>query len=392
MRCAGCVRAAAGAGAGRGQEFFSNGIHLHDIEAAQRIDGDSAADASWRAINAIDDVALEILTLTDRVTVAALQGNAGAGGCFLALAADEVWAHEGVVLNPHYKNMGNLYGSEYWTYSLPRRIGEAASRAVMQQRLPLVAPLAVQRGLLDACFAVGAAPLWRRRANALALAAAYDLPQRLQDKARRRAEDEARKPLARYREEELQRMQRNFYGFDPSYHVARHHFVYRKPHAWTPRHLAPHRDIAPCPRPHPCPTPHERARPLRAARHPAAGAGGGRRGAFTRRHPPQSGGVPRAHQRRRGARPAGAARGQRDPVRPAHARHHRRALPQGGARALARHGAHHHLGLHRLAGHHCGHQRAGIYQYVLKPWVPEHLLPPWPAPPRHAACRCRPSA
>ena len=65
------------------------------------------------------------------------------------------------------------------------------------------------------------------------------------DKALRRADDEERKPLALYREEELQRMQRNFYGFDPSYHVARHHFVYRKPHAWTPRHLAPHRDIAP---------------------------------------------------------------------------------------------------------------------------------------------------
>ena len=44
-------------------------------------------------------------------------------------------------------------------------------------------------------------------------------------------------------------MQRNFYGFDPSYHVARHHFVYRKPHAWTPRHLAPHRDIASVPAP-----------------------------------------------------------------------------------------------------------------------------------------------
>ncbi|MBL8364089.1 MAG: hypothetical protein JNN14_02285, partial [Comamonas sp.] len=57
----------------------------------------------------------------------------------------------------------------------------------------------------------------------------------------------------RYREEELQRMQRNFYGFDPSYHVARHHFVYRKPHAWTPRHLAPHRDIAPRPVPQPAP-------------------------------------------------------------------------------------------------------------------------------------------
>ena len=54
--------------------------------------------------------------------------------------------------------------------------------------------------------------------------------------------DETRKPLAHYRAEELQRMNRNFYGFDPSYHVARHHFVYRKPHAWTPRHLATHRD------------------------------------------------------------------------------------------------------------------------------------------------------
>jgi putative two-component system hydrogenase maturation factor HypX/HoxX len=37
-------------------------------------------------------------------------------------------------------------------------------------------------------------------------------------------------------------MRRNFYGFDPSYHVARHHFVHRKPMAWTPRHLALHRE------------------------------------------------------------------------------------------------------------------------------------------------------
>ena len=38
-------------------------------------------------------------------------------------------------------------------------------------------------------------------------------------------------------------MRRNFYGFDPSYHVARYHFVRRTPHSWTPRHLAAHRDI-----------------------------------------------------------------------------------------------------------------------------------------------------
>jgi putative two-component system hydrogenase maturation factor HypX/HoxX len=229
-----------------GTEFFSNGIHLHDIEAAQRVPGDSAADASARNITAMDDVALEVLTLTDRITVAALHGNAGAGGCFLALTADQVWAHEGVVLNPHYKNMGNLYGSEYWTYSLPRRMGEAASRALMQGRLPLLATDAVAAGLLDACFATDARSFGQQTlARALALATESGLAQRIQAKQARRAQDEATKPLAQYRAEELQRMNRNFYGFDPSYHVARHHFVYRKPHAWTPRHLAVHRELQP---------------------------------------------------------------------------------------------------------------------------------------------------
>lgn len=229
-----------------GPEFFSNGIHLHDIEAAQRVPGDSAADASARNINAMDDVALEVLTLTDRITVSALHGNAGAGGCFLALAADLVWAHEGVVLNPHYKNMGNLYGSEYWTYSLPRRIGEAAARALVQGRLPLLATDAVAAGVVDACFATDAHHFGQQAlARALALAAAPDLAQQVQAKQAQRAQDEVRKPLEQYRSEELQRMNRNFYGFDPSYHVARHHFVYRKPHAWTPRHLAIHRDLQP---------------------------------------------------------------------------------------------------------------------------------------------------
>jgi putative two-component system hydrogenase maturation factor HypX/HoxX len=93
-----------------GADYWSNGIHLNLIEAAA-----SPADESWRSINAIDDLAQAIITTTDRVTVAALQGNAGAGGVFLALAADHVWARQGIVLNPHYKGMGNLYGSEYWT-------------------------------------------------------------------------------------------------------------------------------------------------------------------------------------------------------------------------------------------------------------------------------------
>ena len=64
---------------------------------------------------------------------------------------------------------------------------------------------------------------------------------RLAAKPARRAADEAVRPLAEYRADELRRMHRNFHGFDPSYHVARHHFVQRSAHAWTPRHLALHR-------------------------------------------------------------------------------------------------------------------------------------------------------
>ena len=37
--------------------------------------------------------------------------------------------------------------------------------------------------------------------------------------------DEARKPLAAYRAEELARMRENFYGPDRSYHEARRNFV-----------------------------------------------------------------------------------------------------------------------------------------------------------------------
>jgi putative two-component system hydrogenase maturation factor HypX/HoxX len=62
-------------------------------------------------------------------------------------------------------------------------------------------------------------------------------------KRARRAADEAARPLEAYRAEELRHMQRNFYGFDPSYHVARHHFVRKTPHSWTPRHLALHREL-----------------------------------------------------------------------------------------------------------------------------------------------------
>lgn len=226
-----------------GEGFFSNGIHLNTIEAAAHRAGDSAADESWRNINAMNDVALELITTTDRLTVSLLRGNAGAGGAFLALAADEVWAQRGVMLNPHYKNMGNLYGSEYWTYLAPRRLGADGTRALMQRRLPLSAPEALRIGFIDRCLDVPAGAVFDAALReACALAASYNLATRIVRKQAERAAHEAERPLADHRQEELSRMHRNFYGFDPSYHVARHHFVHKLPHAWTPRHLAVHRE------------------------------------------------------------------------------------------------------------------------------------------------------
>lgn len=221
-----------------GEDFWSNGIHLNLIEAA-----DSPADESWANINAMDDLAEAIIRTESHLTVAALRGNAGAGGCFLARAADRLWMRDGALLNPHYKNMGNLYGSEYWTYLLPPRVGEEGARAIMHNRLPMTAQAAVACGFADACLCSGPAAFSaevERRARELALD--RDFSQRLTAKRMRRIADEAAKPLDRYREEELEQMRRNFYGFDPSYHVARYRFVRKSPHSWTPRHLAPHRN------------------------------------------------------------------------------------------------------------------------------------------------------
>jgi putative two-component system hydrogenase maturation factor HypX/HoxX len=220
-----------------GSDFWSNGIHLNTIEAAE-----SPADESWANINAIDDLAEAILRCETQLTVAAVGANTGAGGCFLARAADFVWVRDGVVLNPHYKNMGNLFGSEFWTYLLPPRVGDDGAAAIMRHRLPMSAAEAVRLGFYDACLpAPGFAVDVARRAAELAADPAF--AERLAAKAAKRAADEAEKPLAAYREEELAAMRRNFYGFDPSYHVARYHFVSKTPHSWTPRHLARHRDL-----------------------------------------------------------------------------------------------------------------------------------------------------
>jgi len=223
-----------------GDDFWSNGIHLNIIEANA-----SAADESWRNINAMDDLSEAIIRTDTRLTVAAIGANAGAGGVFLARACDQVWMIKSAILNPHYKDMGNLYGSEFWTYLLVRYCGEANAARIAAQRLPMGAIEAVALGLADAAYGHSRAGFDAETATR-AQALAADSSTLMAAKRARRAADEARKPLAQYRAEELARMKRNFYGFDPSYHVARYNFVYKICKSRTPVTLARHRDKRLC--------------------------------------------------------------------------------------------------------------------------------------------------
>jgi putative two-component system protein, hydrogenase maturation factor HypX/HoxX len=207
-----------------GPDFFSNGIHLNVIEAAE-----GPAAESWANLQAIDDVVREVIETDSQLVISALTGDAAAGGVPFALAADRVLAREDVVLNPYYGHMGGLYGSEYWTYLLPRRVGaEMTARLTSPPFEPLGTRAAVEIGLLDAAFGAAAEEFRagvRRCAESLARSPA--VTGMLAEKRRSRARDQSRRPLAAYRADELARSHECFFGPDRSYHEARHRFVHK---------------------------------------------------------------------------------------------------------------------------------------------------------------------
>jgi putative two-component system hydrogenase maturation factor HypX/HoxX len=206
-----------------GRDFWSNGIDLNMIEAS----ADPAVE-SWRNINAIDDLIFEILNTMSHLVISGLRGSAGAGGAMLALAADHVYARSGVVLNPHYRSMGDLYGPEYWTYTLPRRVGRERALELTLSCKPIGTRAAREMGFLDDAFGEDNGAFeaelreWARR-----LAADPEFRLMPRKKHERRLDDESMKPLAAYRAEELERMRVNFFGPSLAYHEARRHFVFK---------------------------------------------------------------------------------------------------------------------------------------------------------------------
>jgi putative two-component system hydrogenase maturation factor HypX/HoxX len=204
----------------RGGQPFSNGIHLGVIEAAQ----DPAREA-WDNIVAIDDVCRRIITSTGQLVVASVAGPAGAGGVMLAAAADHVLLRDGAVLNPHYKTMG-LYGSEYWTYVLPRRVGQHAATSLTSDCLPIGAREARRIGLADHTIA-GSIPDFEVAASRYAarLAVAADYSDQLAQKQANRTVDEQRIPLAQYRRLELSEMKADIFDDRHGFADARCSFI-----------------------------------------------------------------------------------------------------------------------------------------------------------------------
>jgi len=207
-----------------GTDFFSNGIHLNVIEAA-----DDPAEESWRNLHAINDVVRDVVETGSHLVISALSGDAAAGGVPFAAAADRVVAREDVVLNPYYRHMGGLFGSEYWTYLLPRRVGATqAARLTDEPFTPIGTSGAVEMGLLDAAFGSTVAAFnTELRSMAEHLAAHPDLGRWLEEKRRRRERDEQVKPLEAYRADELSRSHECFFGADRRYHEARHRFAFK---------------------------------------------------------------------------------------------------------------------------------------------------------------------
>lgn len=215
-----------------GRNSWSNGIHLNMIEASN-----NPAEESWQNINAIDDVVLAILSSTNKIIVAAVHGNAGAGGVMLALACDKVFARAGVIFNPHYKSMG-LFGSEYWTYTLPRRIGYEQALKVTENCMVIGMQEAKRLGMVDFILPEMFTAFDEKiKIMAEIIAQDFHLDEMIAAKIAKRKQDEFLKPLKYYREEELKYMKANFYQSDSTYHSARQQFVFKQSTSETPERL-----------------------------------------------------------------------------------------------------------------------------------------------------------
>jgi putative two-component system protein, hydrogenase maturation factor HypX/HoxX len=135
-----------------------------------------------------------------------------------------------------------LYGSEYWTYTLPKRVGYEKALEITEACLPMGMQEAKQLGLVNYIIPDMFSAFDNRvsiMAETLAMSNNYTAI--LETKSTRRQQDEFVKPLKYYRQEELKHMRDDFFKPNSPYHPARKHFVLKMPCDETPERLALHR-------------------------------------------------------------------------------------------------------------------------------------------------------
>ncbi|QHG90844.1 hydrogenase [Sulfurimonas sp. CVO] len=212
-----------------GEDFFSNGIHLNILE-----DSKKQGEDGWSNINAMNDVVKSILFADDIITVSSLHKNVGAGGVFLALACDYVVTCKDVVLNPHYKTLG-LSGSEYHTYTLPKRVGAHKSKELLERCLPINAAQAKEINMVDEVF--------EKENYFEQLRSFTDKLANMQDKyddfiyEKEDYLQRNREFINECKENELKTMHLEFWNEDSSFHKLRHDFVYKVCSIETPQRL-----------------------------------------------------------------------------------------------------------------------------------------------------------
>ncbi|KAK0289073.1 hypothetical protein LTR35_000448 [Friedmanniomyces endolithicus] len=220
-----------------GGSYFSNGIALNVIEAS-----DDPAGESWMNINRINDVMSILLhdfPQRNILTVAAVRGNAAAGGVALAAACDFVIAGSDVVLNPAYRAVG-LHGSEYHTLSDSGRCGSSGASLLTRSMTPMSPLQAQAMGLVDFVFPSGPDLDESVRFHVVMLTSNPDV---------RRGHwksnvDLSPASLARTRAQELSEMSKDFWSArSVRYHSRRHDFVRKVKPEQTPLRFATHRRL-----------------------------------------------------------------------------------------------------------------------------------------------------
>lgn len=211
------------------EDFFSNGIHLNILE-----DSKKQGEDGWSNINAINDVVKSIIFSPEIITVTSFEKNAGAGGVFLGLASDFIVINDEVVLNPHYKTLA-LTGSEYHTYSLPKRVGEKKAQEIIDKCLPIGSKEAKKINMVDIVFEDKS---YKEDLKNFTKSLTKDLDW-FYDFCEKKEEylDENSEYINSCKEKELKLMYNQFWNKDSNFHTLRQKFVYKNKALETPKRL-----------------------------------------------------------------------------------------------------------------------------------------------------------